>query len=126
MTKMRMKSPAFSTLKLIQRIKTFLKKMLNIHTDRTEGNWMNSTGRAGEMGLVGFSRQLSRQKGGEGDGLRPLAFQVRGWPAAAMCSCLRTIYLWSFHKSLQAEGQMLYFLQRNAEAQEKAIISPGS
>lgn len=48
-----------------------------MRTERTEGNWVNNKGQACEMGLVRFSWQLSRQKGGEGKGLNPLAIQVR-------------------------------------------------
>lgn len=48
-----------------------------MHTERTEGNWVNNKGQACEMGLVRFSWQLSRQKGGEDKGLNPLAIQMR-------------------------------------------------
>lgn len=58
MTKMRMKSPAFSILKLIWcikfLIKCFIYSIKYTHRENTE-NWINNTGQACEIWLVRFS-----------------------------------------------------------------------
>lgn len=82
---------------------------LNIHTERTEGNWINNIGQACEIWLVRFSWQLSRQKGGkrEGLGLGADMGRAAGVWSSPRKACLRAVYT-----SVQAEWQMLAFFTK--------------
>lgn len=93
---------------------------LNIHTERTEGNWINNIGQACEIWLVRFSRQLSRQKGGKREGLG-LGADV-GRAAGVWSSQGRPVFGLSTHQC-RLSGKCLLSLQRESEAREKGVVS---